>query len=212
MAMNKSGRPIFYCEMCPELMFDGKMNLTKHMHRCHIPEKRKCEICHRIPRKGWLRHMNRCHTAQHKCNLCGAAYKYAHGLTNHMHNHDGVKPYLCANCGKSFVSPDLLRRHEATMHSNVRKYPCAQCDRAFHRRYILRDHINAYHTMSRPHICDRCGKGFTSSSYLRVHKFTHGEKSLKCRYCDHMFKLSENRYKHEVSIHKIAKKKTTKNK
>ncbi|XP_055303252.1 zinc finger protein 91-like [Sitodiplosis mosellana] len=208
--IRKTGRPItgvFYCEMCPDLTFNGKMNLTRHMQRCHISQKKKCELCDKVIRKGYERHMKKFHTVKpvHKCDLCGLVFKFSNGLAIHILNHKKERPYLCATCGMSFVSHELCRRHETSTHSNVPKYPCEQCDRAFHRRYRLRDHINAFHTKQRPHICEICGKGFNSASYLRIHKLTHGEKALKCRHCDRMFKLAENRHKHEVSIHQIAK-------
>ena len=185
------------------------MNLTKHMHRCHILVKRKCEICNKIPRKGYERHMKKFHNVQvlplYECNLCDATFRSAIGVETHVLHHKGEKPFLCESCGSSFVSQKLYRDHKRAKHTNARKFPCKQCDRTFNKPFRLHDHIIAFHTSERPHVCDICGNRFKSRSYLRIHKLTHGEKSLKCRFCDRMFKLSENRHKHEVSIHKVVK-------
>lgn len=136
---------ILYCDMCPNLTFYSKRKLIKHMRHLHNPQRRKCEICNRTP-ICYERHIIRHHTSHAKCTLCPAVFRHTSGLKIHMLNHEKVKPHLCASCGQSFVSWNLLSRHEITMHSDVRKFPCDQCDRGFNRKYQLRNHINSFHS------------------------------------------------------------------
>lgn len=207
-ATKGTGRPttgFFYCEMCPDLVFDGKMNLKRHMNYCHILQK-WCDICEKRPRHSFELHMLRYHSDKgHKCDVCDATFKTYSNLRAHMLIHSTEKKFLCAICGRSFISMTLCVRHEDFVHKDIRKFNCQYCERSFYFRYRLQDHINAFHTMERPHQCDICGKGFSSRNYARIHMLTHGEKTLQCRYCDKMFKLSGNRRKHETAVHKVAK-------
>ena len=42
----------------------------------------------------------------------------------------GKRPYMCAECGETFVYRTCLREHKKR-HSDVREYACETCGKAF---------------------------------------------------------------------------------
>lgn len=146
---------VMYCEMCPNLHFDGKASLMKHMKGTHIPppkERQVCEKCGVHPRN-YENHMKTNHSEQpmFKCDFesCNAKFKGKHNLIIHRRNHTGERPWLCVNCGMSFTSQAAWRKHDLHIHKQFRKFQCTQCERSFVKKSRLRDHINGVHTKER---------------------------------------------------------------
>lgn len=195
---------IFYCDMCPGETIRTKSNLLHHM-KLHALNKirKRCPLCQKKPRN-FEHHMKVSHSAvPYECNFCSAAFKTHTGYVLHVRSHTGERPYLCVQCGLSFAGRGGFRKHEMRVHFKIKSYPCKQCDQSFYSNYQLQDHINGTHSMERPHICNICSKNFSSRSYLRIHRFTHGEKTHQCRHCPKMFKLADNRRLHEKSVHSV---------
>ena len=59
----------------------------------------------------------------------------------HVHGHEGVKPYVCSECPKSFCTAQELKRHQL-VHSDVRNFACGFCAKSFKRRRDVLRHIN----------------------------------------------------------------------
>src|SRR5437867_8648084 len=88
---------------------------------------------------------------------------HASFLCEHISIHSRFRPYVCAVCGKAFITASLLQRHNRT------------------------------HTGECPFQCDSCNKAFKNFSYLKMHKTTHTtERSYKCDTCNKTFKSAHN--------------------
>lgn len=94
----------FYCDMCPTMLFKSKRGLSRHMN-IHVnkeaPEKmRRCEICGKIPRRGYEYHMKIRHSnLRFNCDICHAEFKHKSTQQAHMLSHKGEKTFLCSICG-----------------------------------------------------------------------------------------------------------------
>lgn len=67
----------YFCEMCPNHVFDKKKNLTQHINRHAKNENlnKKCEICQKKTRN-MKKHitMNHSNEKPHRCNVCKANF------------------------------------------------------------------------------------------------------------------------------------------
>lgn len=194
---------VFECEMCPGVIYNHKGNLRQHMnHHINALQQKMCEICNIKPRN-YDKHMkvNHIEARPYKCDWCVATFKHNLQRVIHMRSHTGERPYLCGTCGKSFRCQSSRYKHEMQTHQKKRDHSCQECDRSFYSPHQLKEHIDSVHLKLRNFHCDICDKYFGTRKYLNVHKRTHKEARLPCRYCEKMFKLCENRLKHERGVH-----------
>lgn len=130
--------------------------------------------------------------------------------------HDGVRPYKCGICEKSFSQPAYLKLH-ARSHGTVKSvhhctecnyrcsrignlkrhisthnkadkttYKCVLCEKTFLQRSDLTEHTN---THTKPHQCPLCNQGFARSNTMKRHMDTHIEiNNRKYHMCDICFK------------------------
>lgn len=202
---NKSkSSKLYYCDMCPTKTFTCKMNVRQHVDRRHNPKtmQKVCPICKITPRK-YETHMRTKHLEErpYKCDMCAASFKINTDRVIHMRTHTGERPFLCIICGASYKCQAARRKHEITSHEKRKQHQCDQCERSFYSPYQLKDHINSVHLKLRPHICTICNKDFSSRQYFYIHKKIHRDGTFQCRYCEKVFKLWENRHKHERLVH-----------
>jgi len=51
-----------------------------------------------------------------------------------------MKPYICAECSKSFCAAYELKRHQA-VHLDIRQFGCILCDQSFKRKDSVVSHF-----------------------------------------------------------------------
>mmetsp|Transcript_20382 Transcript_20382/g.22762 ORF Transcript_20382/g.22762 Transcript_20382/m.22762 type:complete len:93 (-) Transcript_20382:35-313(-) len=63
--------------------------------------------------------------------------------------HEGLKPYVCSICNKSFTQKGNLRKHlrlhEVETIKQRKVFDCIYCPKSYTERYNLRSHLNRFH-------------------------------------------------------------------
>ena len=101
-----------------------KLHYRTHCSRDEVKDRVFCEYV------GCSKHFStrdnmRAHYRTHflekslECEVKGCDYRTweRRRLTNHMNVHKGIRPHVCTDCGKSFGSKPVLRKHIQYMHS-----------------------------------------------------------------------------------------------
>ena len=77
----------------------------------------------------------------------------------------GAVDYICAECGKTFLSSSSLAQHK-TVHSDLRPFKCDRCDKTFKKQSTLQQHYTCHTGEGRHHYCETCGKSFLQPGQL----------------------------------------------
>ena len=87
--------------------------------------------------------------------------------------------YVCQQCSKAFTRATILRDH-IHAHQGKRPFKCEwdECDRAFTRSWDLKSHIRT-HGQSAPYKCGGCGVGFQRRRDVSRHQMR--KKGSRCR-------------------------------
>ncbi|XP_063392828.1 zinc finger protein ZFP2-like [Cydia fagiglandana] len=185
----------FQCSICHKVL-RSKVSLAKHNVCMH--QKRK--HAGRVTGSGASR--------RYHCTKCPYHTPHSQTLVNHMHRHDGVRPYQC-ECGKSFTQSSSLAAHRKT-HSLTTFYTCSTCGKQFKHAFSLKKHLLVHekgnfnceichktlktkkslqdhmhrHYNIRNYNCEDCGDTFVTSSELQSHRLKHSlEKKVECHLC-----------------------------
>lgn len=200
----KSKEQDIVCQIC------GKHIKTRRILRRHIKvvhEKIKpileCEICGKKVQNLKM-HVNNMHINHKKptsaiCDTCGRVFPNGLSLARHKIVH--TEKYLtCRYCGYQCATHEEFQAH-LKMHKKAKVYSCHICNSKFNTPGNIHKHIRSIHMGERRHFCDVCSKGFYTKGHLKAHRATHFEPTLKCHFCDRLFKEAGSRRIHE-RIHK----------
>ncbi|XP_065226053.1 uncharacterized protein LOC135849508 [Planococcus citri] len=230
----------FICD-CGDI-FHSKTKLLWH-REIHDAKPKQCPFCVErfIHTASLTRHVRKWHNENYLsdlvdkkkmknvvCPVCNITCLHT-SLQTHMKIHQGVKPFSCCECSKTFRTKWNLQLHRWThmsrsskpfkcklcvkayihktdydahlrSHSNCRPYSCNVCGRQFIRKYNCIRHMRE-HKEPRSYECNICQKMFSRSYYLSEHLKTHtGEKPHTCHVCGKTSATKSNHNKH-VKMH-----------
>lgn len=81
--------------------------------------------------------------------------------------HEGIKKFVCNECGKAFATTAELTTHNRT-HTGLKPYDCSLCTKSYKTKSHLAVHFRM-HTGSRPYACDLCPQKFAHNKvYLHA--------------------------------------------
>ncbi|XP_063003651.1 uncharacterized protein LOC134413398 [Elgaria multicarinata webbii] len=128
----------------------------------------------------------------------------------------GEAPYVCPDCGKSFLYEEQCVLHQRThpcvtpepggsptssLQPGAKVYTCPECARCFPHQASLSKH-RLWHSGERPHTCAECKKSFRLKINLHLHQRTHaaGGKagSYICGECGRGFNHHSNFLRHQM--------------
>ncbi|XP_048367500.1 zinc finger protein 777-like [Sphaerodactylus townsendi] len=128
----------------------------------------------------------------------------------------GEAPYVCPDCGKSFLYEEQFALHQRT-HPQASPGPpgspelnlplgaelctCPECGRCFPHQASLSKH-RLWHSGERPHTCAECKKSFRLKINLRLHQRSHAASgkagSYICGECGRGFNHHSNFLRHQM--------------
>uniref|UniRef100_A0A1A9WZF7 C2H2-type domain-containing protein n=1 Tax=Glossina brevipalpis TaxID=37001 RepID=A0A1A9WZF7_9MUSC len=202
---------VHICPHCHKV-FKRTWDLKQHLHIHDGLKPYKCEHCPAsFAWKSGLRVHEKRHKGEkpfiwrkrgeHNCPHCCKIFKKAWDLKEHLHIHDGLKPYKCEHCPASFACKSNLRAHQKR-HDGERPFVCHFCSNTFISTKQRRLHERS-HTGERPFVCEFCGKSFSSSSGLRSHRSSQHlkERNFICGKCDKRFNRRSQLRLHQANMH-----------
>ena len=106
--------------LCVEV-FKYQSHLTHHLsavHNLHIT----CDICHKsfTTDRAYVKHRQQIHEGRylHVCPMCSKGFTSGSDLQGHINGHNGIRPFVCTDCGLSFFHKKTLTRHIRVRHGH----------------------------------------------------------------------------------------------
>ncbi|XP_068622703.1 uncharacterized protein [Battus philenor] len=210
----------FKCDIC-EKRFVTRQKLTEHrnVHTGRMPVK--CTMCDDTFRRysNMVQHRDR-HHFQKRAKVrdfvchCGAVFHSRAKLLWHKETHE-MKPKSCLYCSDKFVHASSLTRHVRRTHNEyylsdklkgkVENVSCPICKQTY-LRTNLRAHLLT-HSGKKPYACIVCNKSFTTKWNLKLHRWTHMNRSakpFKCHLCKGAF-IRHTEYISHMNSHKSVR-------
>ncbi|XP_050303708.1 zinc finger protein OZF-like [Anthonomus grandis grandis] len=163
---------IYKCNSCDK-SYPTPGELQNHQRVVHTGEKPfLCEICSNSfgSARNLGLHIRSVHEKNEKCPKCGlmlSSVTYKQHMQKHQDKEDGIKRYTCETCGKSFFSPDMLKRHRL-VHTGEKPHSCKICNKSFAQKYAVETHMKT-HSDVRSFSCSLCAKTFKYKQHLQKH-------------------------------------------
>lgn len=140
----------YECDICNK-KFNTKNKIAKHM-TTHTNEGRRkflCVACGKqfLSKFGLTQHISAIHDKEQRfqCTKCSRRFAHKHNLKTHMNRHNGVRPYACTVCTKTFYDSSTLNVHTKSVHSDKNAYVCSICSKGFNRNGNLKIHMVKTH-------------------------------------------------------------------
>lgn len=112
------------------------------------------------------------------CPICHKIIVNKQNLICHINIHNGVKPFSCQVCTKSFAHIRNLIRHKEQQRHFDTEFKCKVigCEKSFMTTNKLARHEKTSHSsyneansIDRPYVCAHCDKAFFTKGFLKMH-------------------------------------------
>lgn len=133
-----------YCRLCDSI-FPNRSAMRKH-EKSHFIVKSSivCEQCGKaLSDFRQLRMHMRTHANTYKCTFpgCFDTFTRKRAYYNHFGVKHGIKPSVCADCGKEFSNHLTLKNHRRIFHNDGIKFTCPECPKTCLDMRMLEKHI-----------------------------------------------------------------------
>ena len=92
---------------------------TFDMLKLAVPGKGKmkiCNICGKEVKNSLARHIQQAHDRKHECEQCGKRFARRLALNDHKNVHTGARPYICEQCGLTYINNSNRYQHIKRVH------------------------------------------------------------------------------------------------
>ena len=134
------------------------------------------------------------------CDFCGKPFNLKRLLLHIKKSHYNIRPHLCEQCPKKFVSVSELSKHVQVVHTKGKIYECKMCQKTFDTMAKYGYHNANVHN-KQSYVCDVCGKSYPTKLRLDFHSKTHSRSAVTCEICGSNFKREELLLKHKMNVH-----------
>lgn len=139
--------------------------------------------------------------AENICPYCQREFKRKTHLKDHVRLvHEGLRPYKCDFCQRSFGLARTLRIH-IMGHTKERPFVCKICEKSFRQKTELNLHMNN-HLASTQFRCPICSHDRASQEDLEAHMARHNNREgYQCSTCGRKFKKLCHLKEHDDAVH-----------
>ncbi|XP_067641594.1 zinc finger protein 391-like [Eurosta solidaginis] len=148
---------------------------------------------------------------RYQCDQCPRRCVTKENYEAHLRTHQGLKPFLCKECGRSYNRADHWREHVREIHATAKQeFKCSieGCDKVFSRESSYRAHYRIKHKPyinrePQHYVCEDCGNRYKNITTFKEHRYKHApieEYPFGCDECGKKFRskrrLQEHQWRH----------------
>lgn len=215
----KPKKPSKYkCDECPKtfyIEFRYKAHMREHMGLVPF----ECPHCDSgfSTYDSYKAHIKELHEnvgIVYKCTEPGCTKTYTrhfslqgHLRQKHADKYGNKKPFMCEECGKTFVHKSALNLHMYSHNDKEKPFPCEQCQKRFTSKSALNQHM-LRHTGEKNFMCPYCGLQKYNKTDLKLHINYHTkERQWPCKYpgCTYVGNRSSAIGRHVRGVHEQIK-------